>query len=99
MTLKGRNLYMIGSLAADLKGCVGDKRGSKMTEIHCQVCGTLPSDGDTCCIGITVPTKDYRGRPLETPGVHFACRKCRQAIAVAEKEQKWKRKKEGEVAL
>jgi len=64
--------------------------------VHCQICGTLPSDGDTRSIGITVPTTDYRGRPLEVPGVHFACRKCRQAIAVAEREQKRKRK--GEVA-
>jgi len=64
-----------------------------MAGIHCQVCGKLPTDGTgTCALGITVPTTDYRGRPLDVPGVHFVCRKCRQAIAVAEREQNRKRK-------
>jgi len=62
--------------------------------LHCQICGQLPEDG-THSVAITVPTTDYRGRPLQIPGVHFACRNCRQAIAVAEREQKRKRREEG----
>jgi hypothetical protein len=56
-------------------------------DVHCQVCGKLPPDG-TRSAAVTVPVTDYRGRPLEVPGVYFLCLGCRQAVAYAEKAKK-----------
>jgi hypothetical protein len=75
------------------------QKGGEMADCHCILCGKLPPDG-THSVAITVPVKDYRNQPLATPGFYFACKNCRQGLAVAEKEQKrLRREVKGEGAV